>query len=62
MGGNRRTIVKDVLIPEALPALAAGFTVTLVTLIGASAMAGAVARVDLAIWRSATAISASRPT
>jgi len=42
MGGNRWTIVSEVLVPEALPGLAAGFTVTLVTLIGASAMAGAV--------------------
>jgi D-methionine transport system permease protein len=42
MGGNRWTIVNEVLIPEALPGLTAGFTVTLVTLIGASAMAGAV--------------------
>ena len=42
MGGNRWTIVSEVLIPEALSGLVAGFTVTLVTLIGASAMAGAV--------------------
>ena len=42
MGGNRWTIINEVLIPEALPGLASGFTVTLVTLIGASAMAGAV--------------------
>ena len=42
MGGNRLTIVREVLIPEALPGLAAGFIVTLVTLIGASAMAGAI--------------------
>jgi D-methionine transport system permease protein len=42
MGGDRWTIVSEVLIPEALPGLTAGFTVTLVTLIGASAMAGAV--------------------
>jgi D-methionine transport system permease protein len=42
MGGNRWTIVNEVLIPEALPGLTAGFTVALVTLIGASAMAGAV--------------------
>ena len=34
MGGNRWTIVNEVLIPEALPGLASGFTVTLVTLIG----------------------------
>jgi len=42
MGGNRWTIVREVLVPEALPSLIAGFTVTLVLLIGASAMAGAV--------------------
>ena len=42
LGGGRWTLVREVLIPEALPGLAAGFTVTLVTLIGASAMAGAV--------------------
>jgi D-methionine transport system permease protein len=42
MGGSRWTIVSEVLIPEALPGLASGFTVTRVTLIGASAMAGAV--------------------
>ncbi|MBG0808262.1 ABC transporter permease [Methylosinus sp. H3A] len=42
MGGSRWTIVSKVLIPEALPGLTSGFTVTLVTLIGASAMAGAV--------------------
>ncbi|MGD9478511.1 methionine ABC transporter permease [Shinella sp. G-2] len=42
MGGNRWTIVREVLIPEALPGVVAGFTVTLVTLIGASAMAGAI--------------------
>ena len=39
MGGNRWTIVRELLIPEALPGIVAGFTVTLVTLIGASAMA-----------------------
>ncbi|NHT78386.1 D-methionine transport system permease protein [Rhizobium sp. PP-F2F-G38] len=42
MGGNRWTIVREVLLPEALPGIVAGFTVTLVTLIGASAMAGAI--------------------
>ena len=42
LGGGRWTLVREVLIPESLPGLAAGFTVTLVTLIGASAMAGAV--------------------
>jgi D-methionine transport system permease protein len=42
MVGNRRTIISEVLVPEALPGIVAGFTVTLVTLIGASAMAGAI--------------------
>jgi D-methionine transport system permease protein len=42
MGGSNWAIIREVLIPEALPSLIAGFTVTLVLLIGASAMAGAV--------------------
>ncbi|MEZ2131588.1 MULTISPECIES: methionine ABC transporter permease [unclassified Sinorhizobium] len=42
MGGNRWTIIREVLVPEALSGIVAGFTVTLVTLIGASAMAGAI--------------------
>ncbi|HMM64113.1 MAG TPA: ABC transporter permease subunit, partial [Mesorhizobium sp.] len=36
------TLVREVLVPEALPGLVAGFTVTIVTLVGASAMAGAI--------------------
>ncbi|MDW5316583.1 methionine ABC transporter permease [Rhizobium sp. PL01] len=42
MGGNRWTIIREVLVPEALPGIISGFTVTLVTLVGASAMAGAI--------------------
>jgi D-methionine transport system permease protein len=42
MGASRRQIVCYVLLPEALPSLIAGFTLTIVTLIGASAMAGAI--------------------
>jgi D-methionine transport system permease protein len=42
MGGSRWTVIRHVLVPEALPSLVSGFTVTLVTLIGASAMAGAI--------------------
>lgn len=42
MGGNRWTIIREVLVPEALPGIVAGLTVTLVTPIGASAMAGAI--------------------
>lgn len=42
MGASRLQIIREVLIPESLPGLVSGFTVTLITLIGASAMAGAV--------------------
>ena len=42
MGGGNWTIIREALVPEALPNLVAGFTVTLVLLVGASAMAGAV--------------------
>ncbi len=42
MGASRAAIVRHVLIPEALPGLVSGFTVTVVTLIGSSAIAGAV--------------------
>lgn len=42
MGGSRLDIVREVLLPEALPGLVSGFTLTLVTLVGASAMAGAI--------------------
>ncbi len=42
MGCRRWQIIRHVLLPEALPGLIGGLTVTLVTVIGASAMAGAV--------------------
>jgi D-methionine transport system permease protein len=42
MGGGNWTIIREALVPEALPSLIAGFTVTLVLLVGASAVAGAV--------------------
>jgi D-methionine transport system permease protein len=42
MGGGRWTVISEVLVPEALPGLLSGFTVTLVTMVGASAMAGAI--------------------
>ncbi len=41
-GASRWQIIRHVLLPEALPGLIGGFTITLVTLIGASAVAGAV--------------------
>jgi len=42
MGCRKWHIVRHVLLPEALPGIVGGFTIMLVTLIGASAMAGAV--------------------
>ncbi len=42
MGGNLWHIVSRVLLPEALPSLIAGITLTIVMLIGFSAMAGVV--------------------
>ncbi|WP_420994239.1 methionine ABC transporter permease [Cupriavidus sp. 30B13] len=42
MGCQRRHIVWHVLLPEALPGIVGGFTITVVSLVGASAMAGAV--------------------
>ena len=42
MGATPWQIVRTVLIPEAMPSIVAGLTITLVSLIGYSAMAGAV--------------------
>ncbi|MBJ9950614.1 ABC transporter permease [Acinetobacter bereziniae] len=42
MGCNRKQIVWHVLLPEALPGIVAGFTVTNVTMINSSAIAGAI--------------------
>ena len=42
MGCRRWHIVWHVLLPEALPSIIGGFTITVVSMIGASAMAGAV--------------------
>jgi D-methionine transport system permease protein len=42
MGASRWQVIRHVLLPEAWPGIIAGFTITLVSLIGASAMAGAV--------------------
>ncbi|QDH14975.1 ABC transporter permease [Oecophyllibacter saccharovorans] len=40
MGGTRLSIIRSVLLPEAMPGLIGGLTVTLITMVGASAMAG----------------------
>jgi len=42
MGCHRCHIVRHVLLPEALPGIIGGLTITIVSVIGASAMAGAV--------------------
>ncbi|ATZ67172.1 methionine ABC transporter permease [Acinetobacter haemolyticus] len=42
MGCNRKQILWHVLLPEALPGIVAGFTVTIVTMISSSAIAGAI--------------------
>ncbi|MBB2915081.1 D-methionine transport system permease protein [Streptosporangium becharense] len=42
MGASRSTVVAKVLLPEAMPGLIAGLTVTVVALISYSAMAGAI--------------------
>lgn len=42
MGGDIRHVILKVLLPEALPALVAGMTLTLVMLIGFSSMAGVI--------------------
>lgn len=42
MGSNRKQIIWHVLLPEALPGIVAGFTVTIVTMINSSAIAGAI--------------------
>ncbi|WFR98066.1 methionine ABC transporter permease [Rhizobium tumorigenes] len=42
IGCRRWHIVRHVLLPEALPGIIGGFTITIVSIIGASAMAGAV--------------------
>ena len=52
MGGGNWTIIREALVPEALPSLIAGLAVTVVLLIGASVTAGVVgagALGDLAI-------------
>lgn len=42
IGCSRTQIIQHVLLPEALPGIIAGFTVTLVTMINSSAIAGAI--------------------
>ena len=57
LGATTRQIVFKVLLPEALPGSVAGLTITFVSLVGYSAMAGAIGGGGLAISASATATS-----
>jgi D-methionine transport system permease protein len=59
MGCRRWHIVWHVLLPEALPGIVGGFTITLVTMINSSAMAGRLVRAGWGISPTATAISVS---
>jgi len=59
MGGDIRHVIFKVLLPEALPALLAGVTLTLVMLIGFPPWPGSSVAADWAIWPSVTAISGS---
>lgn len=59
MGGDIWHVIFKVLLPEALPALLAGITLTLVMLIGFSSMAGVIGGGGLGTWRFAMAISVS---
>lgn len=62
MGCRRWHIVWHVLLPEALPGIVGGFTITLVTLINSSAMAGAIGAGGLGISPigMATSVSTAR--
>ena len=42
MGASLWTIIRKVLIPESLPALVSGITVTTISLVGYTAMAGVI--------------------
>ena len=62
MGATPMQIIRKVLLPEALPSILESLTVVIVSLVGASAMAGTIGGVDLVTWPSVTAISVSRLT
>ncbi len=61
MGATPGQIVRKVLIPEAMPGIILGLTLAVVSLIGYSAMVGAVGGEGLGDLASATATSASCP-
>lgn len=61
MGAKPLQIITKVLLPEALPGIINSVTITLVTLVNYSAMAGAIGGVAWAMWVFATVISALTP-
>ena len=62
MGATTRQLILRVLLPEALPGLIAGATVTAIALIGFTAMGGAIGSGVWATWLIARAICARTPT
>ena len=45
MGASTWTVVRKVLLPEAMPALVSGITVTAIALVGSTAIAGVIGAV-----------------
>ena len=61
MGASTMQIIMKVLLPEALPSLINGSAIAATTILGYSAMSGAVGGGGLG-WRSCTGTTATRPT
>ncbi len=61
MGATTGQIVRKVLLPEAMPGIVAGLTITFVSLVGYSAMAGAIGGGGWVTWAFAMATSATSP-
>ena len=60
MGASTGQIVRRVLLPEALPGLVAGITITIVTLVSYTAMAGMVGGGGLEHWQLTMVLSLSK--
>ena len=61
-GASTMQIIMKVLLPEALPSLINGSAIAATTILGYSAMSGAVGGGGPANWRSCTGTTATRPT
>lgn len=62
MGANRLQVIFKVLIPESLPALISGATVTTITMIGFTAMAGAISAGGLGDLAYREGFTGNKPT